>query len=292
MAGTSAGSTPSAATARSVLVLRSCDEHDRAPRADSLRDLGEDRLRRLLERYGASEDLADRVEEIDLLVALGELVRGVLDLERGLEILGDDGKEEPREQRARSLDGRARVRRRARRAADRARARPRHSALTVGLRSAPRAVRRLAQETRRSRATRASTRRARSTAARPAPCIQTAASHCVAVSNAGEDLAPARSFAVQRHAHDAAMRCLDSFDAVHQLPHQEQPAPVLAVDVARRRRVDDATRRDRTPRPRRRLRRRAAPSRLRRARARAWPDRRRCRAGSRWTAPRSARQGR
>ena len=65
-------------------------EHRRAPRADRLGDFAEDRLRRFVERDGAAEDLADRVEEIDLLVPLGELVRGVLHLERGLQVLRDD----------------------------------------------------------------------------------------------------------------------------------------------------------------------------------------------------------
>ena len=62
----------------------------RAARRPS-RDLGEDRRRRLLERDGAAENLADRVEEVDLLVAFGELVRGVLDLERGLQVLRTTG---------------------------------------------------------------------------------------------------------------------------------------------------------------------------------------------------------
>ena len=43
---------------------------------------------------GAAEDLADRVEKIDLLVSFGELVGRVLDLERVLEILRHDGKQE------------------------------------------------------------------------------------------------------------------------------------------------------------------------------------------------------
>ena len=43
---------------------------------------------------GSAEDLAGRVEAIDLLVALGELVGRVLDLERRLQVVGDDRQEE------------------------------------------------------------------------------------------------------------------------------------------------------------------------------------------------------
>src|SRR5262249_43663460 len=52
---------------------------------------------------------------------------------------------------------------------------------------------------------------------------------------------PARapSFSVQRHSYDAAVRRLDSLHAVHQLPHEKEAAPILAVDVAWNRRIDD-----------------------------------------------------
>jgi hypothetical protein len=69
-------------------------EDRRAPRAHRLRDLDQDGRGGLLQRHGAAEDLADRVEEVDLLVALGQLVRGVLHLERRLEVLRDDGRQE------------------------------------------------------------------------------------------------------------------------------------------------------------------------------------------------------
>ena len=65
-----------------------------AARADRLRDLLEDERRGGLHRHRAAEDLADRVEEIDLLVSLGELVGGVLDLERRLQRMRDDGQQE------------------------------------------------------------------------------------------------------------------------------------------------------------------------------------------------------
>ena len=71
-------------------------ENRAAPGADRFGDLLEDRRRRFLERHGAPENLRDRVEEVDLLVALGELVRGVLHLERRLQILSHDRAEEPR----------------------------------------------------------------------------------------------------------------------------------------------------------------------------------------------------
>ena len=67
-----------------------------APCADRLRDLLEDRRGGLLERDRAPQNLGDRVEKVDLLVALGELVGGVLDFERRLEVLPDDGGEEAR----------------------------------------------------------------------------------------------------------------------------------------------------------------------------------------------------
>jgi hypothetical protein len=55
---------------------------DRAStRAHSLGDLAEDRGRRFLQGECATEDLRDRVEEVYLLVALGELVGRVLHLE-------------------------------------------------------------------------------------------------------------------------------------------------------------------------------------------------------------------
>src|SRR6185437_8463298 len=60
----------------------------RSARADRLGDFDEDRLRGFVEGDRAAEDLADRVQQVDLLVPLGELVGGVLDFERRLEVLG------------------------------------------------------------------------------------------------------------------------------------------------------------------------------------------------------------
>jgi hypothetical protein len=69
-------------------------EDRRAPRADRVRHLAKDRPRRFVERDRTAEDLADRIEQIDLLVTLGELARRVLYLHRRLEVLRDDGQHE------------------------------------------------------------------------------------------------------------------------------------------------------------------------------------------------------
>ena len=68
-----------------------------APGADGLGDLAQDRGGGFLEPHGATEDLTDRIEEIDLFVAFGELGRRVLHLHRRLQNLGYDGGEEPEE---------------------------------------------------------------------------------------------------------------------------------------------------------------------------------------------------
>src|SRR5215218_4874830 len=65
-----------------------------SPCPDGLAHFAQDGGGTLLERHRAPQDLADRVEEIDLLVALGELVGCVLHLERVLQILRDDGTQE------------------------------------------------------------------------------------------------------------------------------------------------------------------------------------------------------
>src|SRR5258708_3294867 len=70
------------------------DENRAAPRANGIRYLAKDRACRFFQRDSAAENLADRVEKIDLLVALGELVGRMLDFERGLDVLGYDRKEE------------------------------------------------------------------------------------------------------------------------------------------------------------------------------------------------------
>ena len=36
---------------------------------------------------------------------------------------------------------------------------------------------------------------------------------------------------MQRHPHEIAVRQLDALDAVHQLPHEEEAATVLALDI-------------------------------------------------------------
>src|SRR4051812_28606036 len=62
--------------------------------ADRFTHFLQDRRRALLERYRAAENLADGIEEVDLLVAFRELVRGVLHLHRVLEELREDGTQE------------------------------------------------------------------------------------------------------------------------------------------------------------------------------------------------------
>src|SRR6266550_8772323 len=58
--------------------------------ANRLRDLGEDRRRRILQCSRPSENLPNGVKEVDLLVSLGELGRCVFYFERGLRELRDD----------------------------------------------------------------------------------------------------------------------------------------------------------------------------------------------------------
>jgi hypothetical protein len=67
------------------------NEDRRLARAYRLRDLGEDGCRRILESDGSAQDLADRIEKIDLLISLRQLGRRVLDLQRRLHELRDDG---------------------------------------------------------------------------------------------------------------------------------------------------------------------------------------------------------
>jgi hypothetical protein len=69
---------------------RVVDQDRRHAGANSLRDLCKDCGRRILEGDGPAENLADRVEEIDLLVSFGELRRGVLYFKRSLSELGHD----------------------------------------------------------------------------------------------------------------------------------------------------------------------------------------------------------
>ena len=52
-----------------------------ASRAHRLGNLGEDGGRRILERHGAPQDLANGIEEVDLLVPFGQVLRGVTHLE-------------------------------------------------------------------------------------------------------------------------------------------------------------------------------------------------------------------
>ncbi len=101
-------SAPSAATARRVDVARSCTRTD-ARRAPTVSDTSrEDRLRRFVQRDGPTEDLADRVKEIDLLVPLGEFVGRVFHFERRLQ---DTASRPARETRIKLVSDRCPVRR-------------------------------------------------------------------------------------------------------------------------------------------------------------------------------------
>ena len=208
--GTSARSTPSAATARSVLVARSSTSTvaRRAPTVSETSD--ENRLRGLVERHRATEDLADRVEEVDLLIALGELVRRVLDLERRLQILCDDREEKAHEYARRSTLGRG-----AGPTASHARRGPGTSGRRARRRSAVAHHARLVARRRKPverRETRASTRRGRPDVGRPSLASRPRL-RIRRVCECGEDLARGRSFAMERHSHDAAAWDLDALDA-------------------------------------------------------------------------------
>src|SRR5688500_10133757 len=69
---------------------RLVNENRGMPRTDRLRYFREDRGRGVLESNRAAKDLADRIEEIDLLVTLRELECGVLDFLRSPQNLSDE----------------------------------------------------------------------------------------------------------------------------------------------------------------------------------------------------------
>jgi hypothetical protein len=70
------------------------DEDRRLARSYCLGDLGEDRSCRIFESDRSTEDLTNRVEKIDLFVSLGQFGRRVLDLQRRLHELRNDGHEQ------------------------------------------------------------------------------------------------------------------------------------------------------------------------------------------------------
>ena len=76
------------------VVRRIVHEDRRAACTDRFRYFRENRPRCFFQRNGATKDFANSVEQIDLFVPLRELVRGMLDLERGLEILRHDREHE------------------------------------------------------------------------------------------------------------------------------------------------------------------------------------------------------
>src|SRR5690349_6653358 len=75
---------------------RIVDENGSVRCTDSFRDFGENCRRIFFERNRAPENFPDRVEEIDLLVTLGELDRGLFYLLRSAKNLGDDRKKQPK----------------------------------------------------------------------------------------------------------------------------------------------------------------------------------------------------